>query len=158
MIYANRDIILLNKRLDSKTRRDVYIPTQISGVTVYDYRQSTRDGGHVTGTDTYMIRIPIDAKFEDGRTYMPEEYYDILTDEQALRSWTLHNEDMIIICREQMEDVDDELYDTMPIDPLEAEQLVNEVGYNKKAVIITEYADNTLRGSDIVRHWRIGGV
>ena len=27
-----------------------------------------------------------------------------------------------------------------------------------KLITVTEYADNTVRGSDIVKHWRIGGA
>ena len=98
MICADRDIILLNKKLDMETRREVYIPTQISGVSIYDNRQSSRGGEFHEESEAFKIRVPIRARVQDGRTYLPETHYDALTAEEAAAYWTLHTEDMIIVC------------------------------------------------------------
>lgn len=158
MITADRDIIILNKWLDRTTRRDAYIPVQISGVAVYDYRTSTNEGGSIVGNARFAIRIPIDAAIENNRVYVPEAHYDVLDDASAYQSWTIHNEDKIIVCKYGIGDVDVPIYGSYPIDPADAEILATTIGYDKMLIHIMEYADNTMRGSDLVKHWRIGGV
>lgn len=158
MICANRDIILLNKRLNRETRRDVFIPTQISGVSIYDNRQSTRDGGYHTDSETFKIRIPIDAQVQGDKKYLPETHYDALTDEEAKDYWTLHNEDMIIVSASGFEDVNTSAFETAAVTTQQAEEMADSAGFQKELVRIVDYSDNTLRGSDAVKHWRIGGA
>lgn len=158
MICATRDIILLNKRLDKASRRDVFIPTQISGVSIYDNRQSSSDGGFRSETEAFKIRIPIGARVQDGRTYLPETHYDALTVEEAAAHWTLHNEDLIIVSASRFEDVNTSAFETAAVTTQQAEEMADSVGFQKELVRIVDYSDNTLRGSAAVKHWRIGGV
>lgn len=157
MICADRDIIILNKRLDRESRRDVFIPTQISGVSIYDNRQSSRDGGFHAETEAFKVRIPVGAQAQDGRTYLPETHYDALTDEEAKAHWTLHNEDLIIVSTSRFEDVNTSAFETA-VTMQQAEEMADSAGFQKELVHIVDYSDNTLRGSIAVRHWRIGGA
>lgn len=158
MICADQDIILLNKRLDTEARRDVFIPTQISGVSIYDNRQSSSDGGFHSEKEAYKIRIPIGAQVQDGRTYLPETHYDALTAAEAEAYWTLHNEDLIIVSASGFEDVNTSAFETAAVTMQQAEEMADSVGFQKTLVLIVDYSDNTLRGSDAVKHWRIGGA
>lgn len=158
MTCANCDIILLNKRLDQGSRRDVFIPTQISGVSKYDNRQSYGDGGFHSETESFKIRIPIGAQVQDGRTYLPETHYDALPAEAALAHWTLHNEDLIIVSVSGFEDVNTSAFETAAVTTQQAEEMAHSVGFQKELVHIVNYSDNTLRGSASVQHWRLGGA
>lgn len=158
MICADRDIILLNKRLDRKVRRDLFIPTQISGVSVYDYRQSDKDSGFHTRTETFKIRIPIGAQVQDGRTYIPETHYDALPDNEVRNHWTIHNEDLIVLSASSFEDVNNSVFEIAALTMQQAEELAGMAGFQKGLICVADYSDNTLRGSRAVKHWRIGGV
>lgn len=158
MICATRDIILLNKRLDRASRRDVYIATQISGVSIYDNRQSSKDGGFHSETENFKIRIPISAEVQGGREYLPETHYDTSGDEEIEGKWTLHNEDLIIVCASTFGDVNTSVFETDAVTTDQAEAMAKLVGFQKELIHIVDYSDNTLRGSDAVKHWRIGGA
>lgn len=161
MICATRDIILLNKRLDKESRRDVYVPVQISSVSVYDNRQSSEGGGFHSLSDSFKIRIPADSPTENGRSYLPETQYDSLDNAALSGYWTLHTEDSIILCAEPFEDVNTALYEVDEngfISEEAVKQLAEDLGFQKEVIRITGYADNTLRGSNKVKHWRIGGA
>lgn len=158
MTCADRDIILLNKRLDRETRRDVFIPTQISGVSVYDNRQSSKDSGFHKDSETFKIRIPIGAQVQDGRTYIPETHYDALSDSEAREHWTIHNEDLIILSAYSFGDVNISAFGTDAVTMQQAEEFAHMAGFQKEIISIADYSDNTLRGSRSVRHWRIGGA
>ncbi len=157
MICADRDIILLNKKLDKETRRDVYIPTRISGVSVYDKRQSSKDGGFHEETEDFKIRIPISADVQQDKQYIPEAHYDTLTVEKAVDYWTLHNEDLIIIIEAGL-DSELAVFETDVITSEQAEALAKKIGFQKEIIRIVDYSDNTHRGSNRVKHWRIGGT
>ena len=158
MICADRDIILLNKKLDKETRRDVYITTQISGVSIYDNRQSSRDGVFHEDSEAFKIRVPIKARVQGGRTYLPETHYDALTVEEAAAYWTLHTEDMIIVSTTGFDDVNTSAFETGAVDMQQAEEMAAVIGFQKELIRIVDYSDNTLRGSAMVKHWRIGGA
>ena len=156
MICATRDIILLNKQLDKASRRDVYIATQISGVSVYDKRQSSKDGGFHSPSETFKIRIPIDAVTQGGRDYLPETHYDTAEDVEGF--WTIHTEDLIIVCASEFENVHTSVFETDAVTAEQAEAMAKLVGFQKELIHVVDYSDNTLRGSAAVKHWRIGGV
>lgn len=157
MICATRDIVLLNRTVDRSTRRDAFHATKISGVSVYDSRQSSKNGGLRSENETFKIRIPIKAVVQAGRTYMPETYYDLLPSEEAASHWTIHNEDLIIVCASAFDDIDTAAFEADPATIEQAEALANAIGFQRELISINSYADNTLRGSDAVKHWRIGG-
>lgn len=152
MIVANRDIILLNKRYDKTSRRDVYCATKISGVSYHHGHQSSKGTGYHEREEMYKIRIPLDAQVQGNRTYLSEAYYDALDDEEVCSHWTLHTEDIVIVCLPEAEPPDTAL------DDRQVKELTATVGAERKAIHIVDYADNTLRGSDTVKHWRIGGA
>ena len=158
MICATMNVILLNKRIDRQNRRDAFIPTQIAGVSVYSYRHSSNDGGFVSEIDKYKIRIPVSAKVQGSRSYVPSGTYDIMDDEEACRKWTLHNGDLIILYDGEFADVDTPVFDGTSLSMEDVEILAANSGLEKAIIHINEYADNTVRGSDRVRHWRIEGV
>lgn len=152
MIAANRDIILLNKRYDKTSRRDMYRATKISGVSYHHGHQSSKGTGYHERVEMYKIRIPLDAQVQAGRTYLPEAYYDALSDEEVGNHWTIHTEDMIIVCLPEAEVPDTTL------DDKQIKALTSAAGAERKTIHVVDYADNTLRGSDTVKHWRIGGA
>lgn len=156
MICATRDIILLNKRLDKASRRDVFIATQISGVSVYDNRQSSKDGGFHSPSETFKIRIPINAVTQNGKAYLPETHYDDAENVEGF--WTIHTEDLIIVCASEFEDVHTSVFETDAVTAEQAEAMAKLVGFQKELIHVVDYSDNTLRGSAAVKHWRIGGV
>lgn len=161
MICATRDIILLNKRLDKVNRQNVYMPVQISGVSVYDARQSSSEGSYHTMSDSFKIRIPMGAAVQDGRSYLPETQYDDLDDDAIAGFWTLHTEDAIVLCASSFGEVDQPVYSADQngfVSGEDACELAQQFGFQKDLIHITGYADNTLRGSDKVKHWRIGGA
>ena len=132
----------------------MYIPTQISGVSVYHNRQSSRDGGFHSETENFKIRIPISALIQGSRTYLPETHYDVLTDEEAMNHWTLHNEDLVIVCLPSFIGT----IFPAPVTRQEVEEISATAAIQKELIQIVDYADNTVRGSRFVRHWRIGGA
>lgn len=153
MIGANFNIILLNKKLDRESRRDVYLPTQISGVSFYHNRQSRDSKGIHSPDYTYKIRIPINAQIESSKGYITESQYDTLTAGEAARYWTLHTEDIIIVLNGTAANVQTDSILTRPeVDALAASNATDCI------VHIVDYADNTRRGSRRVQHWRIGGA
>lgn len=125
MICADRDIILLNKRYDPVNRREVYFPTQISGVSLYDSRRSSSDGGFHVQSEKFRLRIPIGARVQNGRSYLPEAQYDALTDGEAVDHWTLHNEDILLVCPSGLTDVNVPVFRTVPVTVQQAEALAD---------------------------------
>lgn len=154
MIYANREILLLNKKLDRESRREAYFPTLIKGASVYDCRGSSKDGSYHSETVTYKIRIPVDAEIQENRSYVPCTRYDDLADVSSV--WTIHNDDLVIFLTEDAEiEIDPE---GLPLMEESVMELVKVFGFQQEIIHVTEWADNTRRGSDAVRHWRIGGT
>lgn len=149
MICATRNIIIFNRRYDPHERRDTYVPTKISGVSIYDQRQSSDSGGFHSERESYQIRIPKNSEFEAGKSYLQEAHYDNATNVDGF--WTIHNEDLIII-------TDASAPETRTYTMQEVKTLAEQIGYNREAIHVVSYADNTLRGSEVVKHWRIGGA
>ena len=156
MISATFDIVLLNKRLDRATRRDVFYATQISGVSHHEKRQSSKDGGFHSESETHRIRIPMEATVEGGKSYLNEADYDALSDEEIKNHWTIHDEDLVIVCASKITDINTPVADGY-LTWEQAEDLAKRIGTKKSLIRVAEYADNTLRGS-VTRHWWIGGA
>ena len=157
MICADRDIVLFNKRLDRESRREMYSPTKISGASVYEWTEATKDGTDRTEREVFKIRIPIDAAFQGDRKYLPAGQYDALSEEEAAEYWTLHNTDLIIIASAPFEDIDTAICEDGIAEP-EIRALAGRIGSRPAPIILSGYADNTQRGSDTVKHWRLEGA
>ena len=145
-MYVQVTITVFNKRL-SVDRREVYFPTCISGASYFESKSSghSTDGAH-TESLTYKLRIPITAKTQGGRTYLNEKAFKAMKEEEARQHWTLQKGDIILATETVLED---------PLNETEVRQLAAEAQVD--VITVKEYADNTIRGSAAVKHWRIGG-
>lgn len=150
MICADRDITIFNKFTDPETRRTAYRPTLINGCSLYDRHETSKNGGFHSGQSDYSVRIPYDAEIQDGRIYESAVFYD--ADEQAGEHWTIHTEDYIVVWEDEGLEIANSVFEPDII------ALAKQHGYQGLAIQIDDYADNTRRGSDRVKHWRIGGA
>lgn len=145
-MYVQRAIVLFNRRL-GPDRRELYHPTRISSVSCFENRGSSHasDGSHSEAL-AYKLRIPIDAVIQDGRTYVSEAAYKALSAQDCQQHWTLQKGDQIMVA------------DAEPPEALDQTALAALAGdLHATLITIKEYADNTVRGSARVQHWRIGG-
>jgi len=141
-------VTVFNGRTDKAARRKVFIPTVIRGVSYVEAKGATVTDNGVWSSDVqYKIRIPIGARIQDGRLYLPCPEYEKLEDKEAVKYWTIRKEDLVI--RGAYAGEATKLYE----DELAA--YAKEQGLD--LIRVTEYADNTLGGSLYTRHWRIGG-
>lgn len=145
-MYVQVTITVFNKRL-SADRREVYLPTCISGASYYESKSSghSTDGAHAESL-TYKLRIPINAKTQSDRTYASEKAFKAMTEEEARQHWTLQKGDIVLVCETSLAD---------PVDEATVKQLA--AANLADVITVKEYADNTIRGSAAVKHWRIGG-
>ena len=140
-MYVQTAITVFNKRLGAD-RREVYFPTCIRSASFLENKSSghSTDGAHSQSL-AYKLRIPLGAKIQDGRSYVPAEQYRQLDDEAAVQVWTLQTGDYVLPMEIEL---------TAPVDQAQMEAL-------GQLIRVKEYADNTIRGSTAVKHWRIGG-
>lgn len=140
-MYVQTAITVFNKRLGAD-RREVYFPTCIRSASFLENKSSSHstDGAHSQSL-AYKLRIPLGAKIQDGRSYVPAEQYRQLDDEAAVQVWTLQTGDYVLPMEIEL---------TAPVDQAQMEAL-------GQLIRVKEYADNTIRGSAAVKHWRIGG-
>ena len=136
----NADLTIFNLYIDSETKREVMIPTEITGVSWYDTR-SQPNGGNRPGSASFVIRIPYTAEIQDGRTYVSETDYAELADSEKSGYWTIQKGSYVV----KGTGIEATTFDQLR----EAEE---------DFVTVTEYADNTVRGTDRIKHWRIGGM
>lgn len=139
-------ITLFNKRL-SDDRREIYFPTCIIAASFFDVIRSTHstEGVHSENLN-FKLRIPVESVFQDDRTYVNEIAYKQLTAEAAAEHWTIQKGDILLACALDLTD---------SVDEAEIKRLA--LANHARVITITEYADNTIRGSRAVQHWRIGG-
>ncbi len=148
-MFTNADAVtVFNGRTDGKTRRKIFIPTVIRGVSCVGAKGSTVAGNGVWGSDVrYKIRIPLDAAVRNGREYMRDLDYAGLGNEEAAKYWTVQKGDLAV--RGEYSGGDSLLYED------EITAYARERGLD--LIRVTEYADNTAGGSPYLKHWRIGG-
>lgn len=143
---TNADITIFNGRYQKDTRTEAYVPTTIRNVSLLVSDGVNTNDGVWTDQATYKIRIPfIGAEVQDGREYEFEELYRASDDPDA---WTIRKGDYIVTG----------LYDGDKTLLTKAELDAWAKSKGLKLVSITEYADNTIRGCDATKHWRIGGA
>ena len=148
MIVNVDAVTVFNGRLDKGTRRKIFIPTVIRGISYVEGKGSTvADNGVWSDDVQYKIRVPLFAEVQDNREYMCDLNYANLDNGEAEKYWTVQKGDFII--RNEYSGESSPLYE----DEIAA--------YAKKQGVdlihVTEYADNTFGGSVYTRHWRIGG-
>ena len=66
MLTANQIITVFNARTDKEKRREIFIPTNIFGVSFYELDSSKFVGGVRSEEITCKIRIPFGARIEAG--------------------------------------------------------------------------------------------
>lgn len=141
-------VTVFNGRTDKATRRKIYIPTVIRGVSYVEGKGSkVADNGVWSDDVQYKIRVPLIAVVQDNREYMRDLNYAKLDNEEAAKYWTIQKGDLVV----QGEYAGDS--------PLLGEDEIS--AYAKEQgldlIRVTEYADDTSGGSLYTRHWRIGG-
>ena len=141
-------VTVFNGRTDKATRRKIYIPTVIRGVSYVEGKGSkVADNGVWSDDVQYKIRVPLIAVVQDNRKYMRDLNYAKLDNEEAAKYWTIQKGDLVV----RGEYAGDS--------PLLGEDEIS--AYAKEQgldlIHVTEYADDTDGGSLYSRHWRIGG-
>ena len=148
MITNEDAVTVFNGRTDKATRRKIYIPTVIRGVSYVEGKGSkVADNGVWSDDVQYKIRVPLIAVVQDNREYMRDLNYAKLDNEEAAKYWTIQKGDLVV----RGEYAGDS--------PLLGEDEIS--AYAKEQgldlIHVTEYADDTSGGSLYTRHWRIGG-
>lgn len=143
-------VTVFNSRLDSESRRNKYIPTLIRGVSYVEAKGATVNGNGVWSDSVqYKIRVPVQAKIQDDRTYLPDLEYAKLDDEAARKHWTIQKQDLVVLGDASELDGGSAVFEDM-LNSYAREHSLN-------LIRVTEYADDTMGGSRHTRHWRIGG-
>lgn len=156
----NSDVTIFNLRIGAD-RREKFYATRILGVSWYGSKGQVVSDTVRKGIAQCVIRIPYTAIVEGGKQYISEEEYKKLSDEEAERYWTIQKNAYIV--RGQLEVADQWVFDTFSFQHRvilkeTIEDLAKLRQHDEDFVTITEYADNTLRGTDRTKHWRVGGA
>ena len=137
-MITNAAITIYNRR--RKGRESVLIPTVISEVSWFYGRRAVR-GQFIDSDDSYQVRIPYGAD-TSGKTYVNPAQYAEMADEEAAGYWTIQIDDIVLKGE----------YSSQVTDERELRELTDDL------FVVNTFADNTIRGSDAVKHWRIGGL
>ncbi len=157
---TNSDVTIFNLRIGAD-RREKFYATRILGVSWYCNTGESISSTDRKATSQCVIRIPYTATIEGGKQYISEEKYKKLSDEEAEGYWTIQENAYIV--RGQIEVAKQWVFNTFSfrhgiILKEEIEDLIKLRQQGEDFVTITEYADNTIRGTDRTKHWRIGGA
>lgn len=157
---TNSDVTIFNLRIGAD-RREKLCATRIMGVSWYGSKGETVSDTDRRDKAKCVIRIPATATVEAGKQYISEEKYKKLSDEEAERYWTIQKGAYIV--RGQYVMAGQRLFDTFSfrqgiILKETIEELAKLRQHDEDFVTVTEYADNTIRGTDRTKHWRIGGA
>ena len=137
-MITNAAITIYNRRRSG--RNSVLIPTVISEASWFYGRRAAR-GQFIDNEDSYQVRIPYGAD-TSGKTYVNPAQYAVMTDEEAEGYWTIQIDDIVLKGEYTSEVNDDRALRDLTDD----------------LFVVNTFADNTIRGSDAVKHWRIGGM
>ncbi len=135
----NSDATIFNIRIGAD-RREKFYATRIMGVSWYGTKGETVSDTDRKDKAKCVIRIPATATVEAGKQYISEEKYKKLSDEDVEKYWTIQKNAYIMRGTYEGE---------IPDNPLKSIE---------NLVTITEFADNTIRGTNRTKHWRIGGA
>lgn len=135
----NSDVTIFNLRIGAD-RREKFYATRILGVSWYESKGQVVSDTVRNGTAQCVIRIPYTATVEGGKQYISEEEYKKLSDEDVEKYWTIQKNAYIMRGTYEGE---------IPDNPLKSVE---------NLVTITEFADNTIRGTNRTKHWRLGGA
>lgn len=140
-MITNADITIFNKRYIREERREIFVATQIRGVSFFS-RKGVSPGNQATDVnDTYTVRIP-DTADMSGKSYVEQMEYSGMDDETYQNYWTIQPGAMIIR-------------------GLSSPETATETELKKRypdVIYVTNFTDNRSRCSVGMRHWRIGGI
>ncbi len=136
---TNSDVTIFNLRIGAN-RREKFYATRIMGVSWYGTKGETVSDTDRKDKAKCVIRIPATATVEAGKQYISEGKYKKLSDEDVEKYWTIQKNAYIMRGTYEGE---------IPDNPLKSIE---------NLVTITEFADNTIRGTNRTKHWRIGGA
>lgn len=139
-MITNADITVFNKRYVKEERTEKFVSTRIKGVSLFSRTGANFGSKNLSQSDTHIIRIPAGAN-TDGKQYVEQKAYAELGDEESVSFWTLQIGAIIIPC----------LVDVDTATETELKQQYPD------AITIRNYTDNRSRGSDRMKHWRVGG-
>lgn len=137
-MITNAAITIYNRRRSG--RESKLIPTVISEASWFYGRRAVR-GQFIDSDDSYQVRIPYGAD-TSGKTYVNPAQYAEMADEEAAGYWTIQIDDIVLKGR----------YSSVVTDERELRELTDDL------FVVNTFADNTIRGSNAVKHWRIGGL
>lgn len=135
----NSDVTIFNIRIGAD-RREKFYATRIMGVSWYGTKGETVSDTDRKDKAKCVIRIPATATVEAGKQYISEGKYKKLSDEDVEKYWTIQKNAYIMRGTYEGE---------IPDNPLKSIE---------NLVTITEFADNTIRGTNRTKHWRLGGA
>lgn len=144
-MYTQIPIVVFNRRLGAD-RREVYLPTVLHDVSYWEQIGVNQSSGVRAMDRSFKFRVPVSADSQSGKSFVPAETFDRLEDTEAAQHWTLHTGDYVMPGTPNFR-----LPDTLDAGDLQ------QLGREFRLITITDYADNTLRGSAAVQHYRIGG-
>jgi len=139
-MITNADITVFNKRYVKEERTEKFVATKIKGVSLFSRTGSAFGSQNLSQSDSHTIRIPVDADTA-GKRYVEQQTYAELGDDEFAGFWTLQIGAIIVPC----------LVDVDTITETELKQRYPDV------ITVRNYTDNRSRGSDWMKHWRVGG-
>ncbi len=143
-MMCNADIIIFNKAVGAD-RREIFLPTVIRNVCWYG---SNALDGSGAATASYKVRIPYQAEVDGRKRYVPEREYARVGGAEKKKLWTLQKNSYAMVFQKGVIGTRNEF------DPGEVLDLSKRFD---DFFTVTEYADNTIRGTDFTKHWRVGG-
>ena len=136
MKMCDETITILNRRLDSDTGYDVYVPTVITGVSWFCEITSTVDSTGLQAANKFTIRIPEDADFS-GKAYVDPAAY---AGGDPTEVFTIDNGDIIVKAAVES---------TSGLKPADLQQTYGQV------VTVLGVTDN--RRARYAPHWKVVG-
>lgn len=141
-MITNALITIFNRKLTENG--ECLIPTVIYDATWYygrGYSVGSVNDQFIDNSDAYYVRIPYGAD-TSGKTFIEPFDWKNLEDAQVSEYWTIQTDDIIV--RGEMRDTVADQTDIASV--------------TEQFFVVNSFANNTTRGSDLVKHWRIGGV
>lgn len=148
-MISNADIIVFCEHLASD-RIGWYIPTKIKGVSWHESTAMMQSEKNRISSKSVTIRVPNNAVLPSGRKYIDAEDYNRLPSDNQKNYWTLQPGISIVMKLNAVSEAE--------FDENEEYEYPDIQTVGVKNITVSEYADNTDRGSDDVKHIRIGGV
>lgn len=147
MINATETVLLLKKSNDPETRRPIYSVRRLDGCSVHEALSDQTMGG-LSSRDNIKKRV-VNIRVPDVSAYVGEAEFARLS--KPADKWCVTLQDSVIILETEPAAIPAAMYEA------EANELAARYGLHAKVYRVCEYADNSRRGTDRVKHIRIVG-